>query len=79
MYICLCEPVTERDIMAAVRAGCRSVREVAGRLGCCQDCGRCARAAKEVIDATRTDRSDALAAPDEPSGMLHHRTAASLA
>jgi bacterioferritin-associated ferredoxin len=56
MYICLCEPVTEREIQAAVDTGCRSVREVASRLGCCRDCGKCARAAKEVIDAARADR-----------------------
>lgn len=55
MYICLCEPVTDRDIKAAVDTGCRSVREVAGRLGCCRDCGKCVRAAKEVIDAARAD------------------------
>jgi bacterioferritin-associated ferredoxin len=55
MYICLCEPVTDRDIKAAVNTGCRSVREVANRLGCCRDCGKCVRAAKEVIDAARAD------------------------
>ncbi|MDP2868029.1 (2Fe-2S)-binding protein [Methyloversatilis sp.] len=55
MYICLCEPVTDRDIKAAVSTGCRSVRDVAGQLGCCRDCGKCVRAAKEVIDAARAD------------------------
>ena len=55
MYICLCEPVTDRDIKAAVSTGCRNVRDVAGQLGCCRDCGKCVRAAKEVIDAARAD------------------------
>ncbi|HEY9191470.1 MAG TPA: (2Fe-2S)-binding protein [Methyloversatilis sp.] len=55
MYICLCEPVTDRDIWTAVQTGCRSVREVAGRLGCCRDCGRCVRAAKEVVEAARVE------------------------
>ncbi|MBC7207678.1 MULTISPECIES: (2Fe-2S)-binding protein [Methyloversatilis] len=55
MYICLCEPVTDRDIKAAVHTGCRTVRDVAGQLGCCRDCGRCVRAAKEVIDAARAE------------------------
>jgi bacterioferritin-associated ferredoxin len=55
MYICLCEPVTDRDIRTAVQSGCRSVREVAGRLGCCRDCGRCVRAAKEVVEAARDE------------------------
>jgi bacterioferritin-associated ferredoxin len=49
----LCEPVTDRDIRTAVQTGCRNLREVAGQLGCCRDCGRCVRAAKEVIDAER--------------------------
>jgi bacterioferritin-associated ferredoxin len=35
--------------------GCRSVRDLAGTLGCCRDCGKCVRAAKEVIDAARAD------------------------
>ena len=55
MYICLCEPVTDRDIKAAVHTGCRTVRDVAGQLGCCRDCRRCVCAAKEVIDATRAE------------------------
>ena len=55
MYICLCEPVTDGDIKAAVSTGCRNVRDVAGQLGCCRDCGKCVRAAKEVIDAARAD------------------------
>ncbi|WP_018410707.1 (2Fe-2S)-binding protein [Methyloversatilis thermotolerans] len=56
MYICLCEPVTERDIKTAVQErGCRTVRDIAGELGCCRDCGRCVRAAKEVIEAARTE------------------------
>jgi bacterioferritin-associated ferredoxin len=55
MYICLCEPVTDRDIKAAVSTGCRNVRDVAGQLGCCRDCGKCVRAAKEVIDEARAD------------------------
>lgn len=66
MYICLCEPVTDRDIKAAVETGCRSVREVAGQLGCCRDCGRCVRAAKEVIDAARADLR-AIKIQDMPS------------
>lgn len=55
MYICLCEPVTDRDIKAAVQTGCRTVRDLAGKLGCCRDCGRCVRAAKEVIDEARAE------------------------
>ncbi len=55
MYICLCEPVTDRDIRTAVQTGCRTLRDVAGQLGCCRDCGRCAKAAKEVIDATHAE------------------------
>lgn len=64
MYICLCEPVTDRDIKAAVSTGCRTVRDVAGQLGCCRDCGKCVRAAKEVIDAARADlRTHIMHAP----------------
>lgn len=52
MYICLCEPVTDRQIRQAVEDGCRTLRQVKDRLGCCNDCARCARAAKEVVDHT---------------------------
>ncbi|WP_374339929.1 bacterioferritin-associated ferredoxin [Methyloversatilis sp.] len=51
----MCEPVTDRDIKDAVQTGCRTVRDIAGKLGCCRDCGRCVRAAKEVIDSVRNE------------------------
>jgi bacterioferritin-associated ferredoxin len=66
MYICLCEPVTDRDIRTAVQTGCRNLREVAGQLGCCRDCGRCVRAAKEVIDIERAGLRANAAATHTP-------------
>lgn len=50
MYVCLCSPVTERDIEAAVvQAGCQSVRELQRSLGCCRQCGKCTPHARAVM------------------------------
>ncbi|MBL8482919.1 MAG: (2Fe-2S)-binding protein [Rhodocyclaceae bacterium] len=60
MYICLCKPVTDRDIRVAVDQGCRSVRDLRTELGCCSDCRRCARAAHEVLTDALAQKSTRL-------------------
>jgi bacterioferritin-associated ferredoxin len=54
MFICLCNPVTESQIRECATDGCGSFREMAGKLGVAQQCGRCACHAKEVFDQART-------------------------
>ena len=45
MIVCLCNPVSDREIRVCAGDGCGSFREMAGRLGVAQQCGRCAHGA----------------------------------
>lgn len=50
MYICICKNVTDRQIRNAVYEGnVSNVRQLRTRLGACDQCGKCARDAKNVI------------------------------
>ena len=55
MYICLCNAITERDVRECVRRGCCSMDELSVELGVGTGCGRCAPAAKEILDETRPE------------------------
>ncbi|MHA7880637.1 MAG: bacterioferritin-associated ferredoxin [Saccharospirillum sp.] len=49
MYVCVCKAVTDRDIQQAAENGCRSVRELGQEFGLGQQCGRCARMARDIL------------------------------
>lgn len=53
MYVCICNAVTDKQIRQAAREGCTSLRELSCRTGCSTTCGKCARMAREVLDAER--------------------------
>lgn len=50
MYICICHAVTERDIQHAVESGVVKFQELAHQLHVAQQCGTCAKAAKECLN-----------------------------
>ena len=51
MYICICNEVTERQIRDAVdHHGIKRVSHLKRQLGACSQCGKCAAAAKQVLD-----------------------------
>lgn len=50
MYVCVCRAVTEKHIETAVKAGARHLRDLRSELGIIEDCGRCARCAKQCMD-----------------------------
>jgi len=50
MYVCVCRAVTESHIETAVKAGARHLRDLRSELGIIEDCGRCARCAKQCMD-----------------------------
>ncbi len=50
MYVCVCHAVTENDIKQAAETGVNNFRELARRLHVAQQCGRCARYAKDYLD-----------------------------
>jgi bacterioferritin-associated ferredoxin len=52
MYICLCNAITDRQIVAEAEAGARSSDDLAQRLGVGLGCGRCMSCAKAVLQET---------------------------
>ncbi len=56
MYVCICNGVTERDILQAAEAGCRSVPELTMRTGAGANCGSCLDMAGELLDQARNVR-----------------------
>ena len=49
MVLCVCKVVTEGEVAALVRAGARSVDEIASRCGAGTDCGACVEAIEEHL------------------------------
>jgi bacterioferritin-associated ferredoxin len=65
MYICICNAITERQIVQAAELGARTSRDLAHGLGVGLGCGRCASCAKALLVETVariTGRSGELAA-----------------
>ena len=53
MYVCICNGVTERDILQAAEAGCRSVPELTMRTGAGANCGSCLDMAADILEWIR--------------------------
>lgn len=50
MYVCICEAVTEKEILRQVREeGVKTVRSLGRATGACRQCGKCAADAKNLI------------------------------
>jgi len=50
MYICICKSVTDSQIRRCVReTGVRNLRGLRRELGACDQCGKCAREARQII------------------------------
>lgn len=49
MYVCICNAVTDSQILAAVDAGHRSLKALRQHLGVAAECGRCARCAADLV------------------------------
>lgn len=50
MYVCVCRAVTEKHIETAVHGGARRLRDLREQLGVTEECGRCAKCAKQCLD-----------------------------
>lgn len=58
MYICICKKVTDRQIRRAViEDGVNNLRELRGCLGACDQCGKCAIEARNIISESKAERS----------------------
>jgi bacterioferritin-associated ferredoxin len=50
MYICICKNVTDSQIRRCVReTGVRNLRGLRRELGACDQCGKCASEARQII------------------------------
>ena len=49
MYICLCNAITERQIIQAAERGARTTHDLATGLGVGLGCGRCTSCAKDLL------------------------------
>jgi len=52
MYICLCNAITDRDIVKAAKEGARSGEDLAHDFGVGLGCGRCTSCAKSLLGET---------------------------
>jgi bacterioferritin-associated ferredoxin len=52
MYICMCNAITDRQIVQAAREGARSPEDLASGLGVGLSCGRCAECAHAILCET---------------------------
>ena len=49
MYVCNCNGITEREILAAASLGCASFDELQRDLGVATCCGKCEPAARALV------------------------------
>lgn len=52
MYICICNAITDRQIVQAAEQGARSPEDLAHGLGVGLGCGRCTSCAKTLLQET---------------------------
>ena len=57
MYVCVCNAVTESQVLRAVEAGVRNLRGLKTHLGIALECGRCASHAHGLLRGEQTSRA----------------------
>lgn len=66
MIICVCQGINDRTLLGAIRAGCRSVRQLRRATGAGDVCGNCACDLRRMIgesqDLTRISATSGPAA-----------------
>lgn len=56
MYVCICKKVTDGQIRRAVaEKGVHNLRSLRSAVGGCDQCGKCAADAKQIIRTTMND------------------------
>ncbi|MCG8435534.1 MAG: bacterioferritin-associated ferredoxin [Gammaproteobacteria bacterium] len=50
MYICICRAVTDQQIRNAAADGVGSMRELSFCLGVAENCGKCGKLARQILD-----------------------------
>lgn len=54
MYVCVCNPVSDKQIAQAAREGACCMRDLRDRLGVGARCGKCVPMAKELLQVHGT-------------------------
>jgi bacterioferritin-associated ferredoxin len=49
VIVCHCKVITDRDVVAAMETGVRTVRQLCGATGAGQDCGGCVFSLKRLL------------------------------
>jgi len=50
MYLCLCNAVTDRELVQALAEGCTTLRDLHQATGCGGQCGRCLPLISEFLE-----------------------------
>jgi bacterioferritin-associated ferredoxin len=56
MYVCICNGVTDQQILAVAEAGCETVSEMTMRTGAGANCGSCLSLVAEMIEDSRSKK-----------------------
>ena len=56
MYVCVCNAVTDSQVLRAVEEGVRNLRGLQAHLGIALECGRCARYAQGLMKGAQTEK-----------------------
>ena len=59
MYVCLCNAVTDKDIIQAVANGACCMRHLREDLKVATQCGRCAPCAQEILNDALAEKGGA--------------------
>ena len=71
MYICICNAVTDRDIVQAVHNGAQTLRQLRHELGVAAECGRCASCARDCLRNTLAEQHVNYALSASTTGSQH--------
>ena len=53
MYVCLCQGVTDSDIIAALEDGAETLEDIQKQLGAATGCGSCREYTEQLVDSAR--------------------------
>lgn len=56
MFVCICNGVTDRDIIEVASEGCRTINELTHRTGAGADCGGCLDMAEAILQQARASQ-----------------------
>ncbi|MCB1893303.1 MAG: (2Fe-2S)-binding protein [Rhodocyclaceae bacterium] len=56
MYVCICNAITDSQVLRAAEAGVRTLRGLQARLDIALECGRCASHAHGLLRGKQTEK-----------------------